>query len=192
MIHEYVINGLPVKTGDIICTHDGGAPILEGQFWRFVGSLIPGEVDHVAVYVGPEGRCIEAGPKGVNFYELENNTWDAMKLRNQRGPVVDVFYGVALPVEGRDLTEKQKAEIRESVAEYCVQQAGKPYNLNFLDAETEDTFYCSQLVYLAYLKNGINLNTNLGVPHFPRMYNIIFPQEIWSGSVNKRAAQVSP
>jgi len=53
-----------VQTGDIICTTDGGGEIFAGQFWRLVGKLIPGEVDHIAVYVGPQGRCVEAGAKG--------------------------------------------------------------------------------------------------------------------------------
>ena len=187
MIYEYSINDIPVKTGDILCTHDGGAPILEGEFWRLVGNLIPGEVDHVAVYLGPEGRCIEAGPKGVNLYEVKNKTWDAVGMRDQRGPVVDTLYGVACPVEGRGLAENKKAEIRESVARYCLAQTGKPYNLNFPNSKTEDTFYCSHLVYLAYLKNGIDLNTDLGVPHIPGMHSVIFPQELWSGCVNKKA-----
>lgn len=97
MIYEYEINGLKLKTGDIICTTDGGVPILEGQFWRFIGNLIPGDVDHVAIYVGPEGRCVEAGPKGVIAYEVMNKSWDSMKMRDQRGPVVDTFYGIAAP-----------------------------------------------------------------------------------------------
>ena len=187
MIYAYEINNVKLQTGDVICTHDGGAPVLEGQFWRFVGKLIPGDVDHVAVYLGPEGRCIEAGPRGVNLYEVKNRIWDSVALRDQRGPVVDTFYGVACPVEGKGLSEIEKAEIRESVAQYCVAQEGKPYNLNFLNSRTEDAFYCSQLVYLAYLRNGINVNTDQGVPNVPGTRSIIFPQELWSGCVKKRA-----
>jgi len=187
MIYEYEINNVKLKTGDIICTHDGGAPILAGQFWRFVGNLIPGDVDHVAVYLGPEGRCIEAGPIGVNVYEMKSNTWDSVNMMDQRGPVVDTFYGVAYPVEGRGLAEDKKTETRELVAAYCLAQAGKHYNLNFLDSTTEDRFYCSHLAYLAYLKNGINVNTDQGVPHVPGTHSIVFPQEIWIGCVKKRA-----
>ncbi len=187
MIYEYEINNVKLKTGDLICTHDGGVPVLEGQFWRFVGSLIPGEVDHVAVYLGPEGRCIEAGPLGVKLYEVKNNTWDSVNMRDQRGPMVDTFYGVASPVEGRGLSENKKIKVRESVAKYCLAQAGKPYNLNFLNSKTTKAFYCSQLVYLAYLKNGIDLNTDTGAPHVPGTHTIIFPQELWSGCVHKRA-----
>jgi uncharacterized protein YycO len=187
MIYEYMINGLPVKTGDIICTHYGGAPILEGEFWRFIGNLIPGDVDHVAIYVGPEGRCVEAGPKGVIMYDVMNKSWDSLKMQDQRGPIVDSFYGVAYPVEGKGRSESEKADIRENVAQYCLAQSGKSYNLNFMNSKTEDTFYCSQLAYMAYLKQGINVNTNLGIPHIPGTNSIIFPQEIWSGCVNKKA-----
>jgi len=187
MIYQYSISGLPVQTGDVICTTDGGAPILEGQFWRFIGNLIPGDVDHVAIYVGPDGRCLEAGPKGVITYNVMNKSWDSLKMQVQRGPIVDSFYGVAYPVEGKGHSESEKADIRENVAKYCLAQSGKPYNLNFLNSKTEDAFYCSQLAYLAYLKNGINLNTDLGVPHVPGTHSIIFPQEIWSGCVKKKA-----
>jgi uncharacterized protein YycO len=186
MIYRSTINGIAVRTGDVICVHDGGAPLLEGQFWRFVGSLIPGDVDHVAVYLGPDGRCIEAGPRGVITYEVRNYTWDAAGMRDQRGPVIDQFYGIACPAEGRSLSEADETKVREDVAAYCLAQVGKPYNLNFLNSGTETTFYCSQLVYKAYLRNGIDLNTGAGVPDIPGTESIIFPQEIWSGCVQKR------
>ena len=187
MIYEHEINGVKLRTGDIICTHDGGEPILVGQFWRFVGNLVPGDVDHVAIYVGPGGRCVEAGVKGVIAYDVGCNTWDSVKLQDQRGPVADSFYGASFPVEGSGLSEGRKTAVRENVAAYCLAQLGKHYNLNFLNSKTEDSFYCSQLAYVAYLKNGIDLNTDLGVPHVPGSHSIIFPQELWSGCVNKRA-----
>jgi len=65
MIYTYEIEGLAVQTGDIICTMNGKPDILPGEFWRFVGRLVPGDVDHVAIYVGPNGRCVEAGTRGV-------------------------------------------------------------------------------------------------------------------------------
>ncbi len=189
MIHEYEMNGLLVKTGDIICTVDKGPSILDGQFWRYIGHLIPGEVDHVALYVGPEGRCVEAGAKGrVITFCVTDHAWDARKMRDQRGEMVDALYGIACPVQGRGLSESGKAEVRENVARYCLAQAaaGKPYNLDFFNANREDAFYCSQLAYLAYLKNGIDLNTGLGIPHIPRTSSIIFPQELWSGCVHAK------
>jgi uncharacterized protein YycO len=64
---------------------------------------------------------------------------------------------------------------------------GKRYNLNFLNAETDEAFYCSQLVYKAYQRVGINLNTGLAMENLPGTNLIIYPQEIWSGCVHRRA-----
>ena len=189
MIHTHSINGLPVQTGDIICTTDGGGEILVGQFWRLVGKLIPGDVDHIAVYVGPRGRCVEAGAKGrVITFDIGGNIWDAERMLDERW-LVDTFYGIAYPLMDKDLPEYRISEIRESVADYCLAQAaaGKPYNINFLDSETEEAFYCSQLAYKAYKKEGIDLNTGKGIPEIPGTDSIIFPQEIWSGCSNEKA-----
>lgn len=37
MVYDYEINGIPVQTGDLICTTDGGADNMKGQFWRLIG-----------------------------------------------------------------------------------------------------------------------------------------------------------
>ena len=65
MIHTYQIEGLTLQTGDVICTMNGKPDILPGQFWWLVGKLVPGDVDHVAIYLGPDGRCVEAGARGA-------------------------------------------------------------------------------------------------------------------------------
>jgi hypothetical protein len=189
MIHEYELNGLLVKTGDLICTVDKGPFILGGQFWRYIGNLIPGEVGHVSVYTGPEGRCVETGAKGrVITFCVKDHVWDAVNMRDQRGEMADILYGIARPARSRGLSESAETEVRENVARYCLAQAeaGKPYNLDLFDANREDAFYCSQLVYVAYLKNGIDLNTKMGISHIPRTSSIIFPQELWNGSVHER------
>jgi hypothetical protein len=185
--YTYKINGLLVQTGDLICTTDGGRSIGSGQFWWLVGKLIPGKVDHIAIYVGPGGRCIEAGAKGrVIEFNVKGNVWDSQKMVRQRGLLIDTFYGVAYPLKGKNFSEQQSPRIREGVAEYCRKQLGKPYNLNFLNSKTEKAFYCSQLAYKAYLKYGIDLNTGKGVPKIPWTSSIIFPQEIWSGCKHKK------
>ena len=187
MIHEYEMSGLLVRTGDILCLADAGPVILDGQFWRYLGHLIPCEVSHVALYVGPQGRCVEAGARGkVIAFNITDHAWDALNMRDQRGDMVDALYGVACPAEGRGLTESREQEVRENVARYCLDQAaaGMPYNLDFFNPDTEDAFYCSQLAYLAYLKNGIDLNTKMGIHHIPRTSSIIFPQELWNGCVH--------
>ncbi len=189
MMHTYKINGLPVQTGDLICTTDGGEALLSGQFWWLIGKIIPGDVDHIVIYVGPEGRCVEAGAKfRVITFEVKDNKWDSNEMNEQRN-LIDILYGVAYPLKDKNLTESEEAKIRNSVASYCLAQAKaeKPYNLNFLNSQTEDAFYCSQLAYKAYLSNGIDMNTGIGVPNIPGTSSIIFPQEIWSGCNHKKA-----
>ena len=181
MMDRYQINGLTVQTGDLICTIDGGGADLKGQFWRLLGKLLPGDVDHIVVYVGPGGHCVEAGPKGVSAFDISGNIWDSEKMAGQRGELIDEFYGIACPVGIKHLGEAEAAAIREDVARYCIAQLGKPYNIDFPDSSREDAFYCSQLAYKAYLRNGIDLNTRIGIPNIPGTESIIFPQEIWSG-----------
>jgi hypothetical protein len=190
MISKYVINGIEVRTGDLICTKDGDTANLMGQFWRLIGKIIPGDVDHIVIYVGPEGRCVEAGAKGkVNTFTVEDYKWNAQNMFMERGPLIDVFYGVVYPLEGRGFNSQEIDQKRLRIGEYSLEQARlkKPYNLNFLDSLTEEAFYCSQLAYRAYYNVGINLNTGKGVPQVPGTESIIFPQEIWESCPHKRA-----
>lgn len=186
MTYSFEINGLRVKTGDLVCTEDGGSPVVPGEFWRLVGKLIPGDVDHIVIYLGPGGRCIEAGPGGVVCFQTHSPAWNSAEMYAQRG-ILDRLYGIAYPLSGRDLSAGQEQEVRESVAQYCLAQIGKPYNVDFLNSGTEDAFYCSQLAYKAYLKNGIDLDTGRGVPQIPGTASIIFPQEVWESCVHKRS-----
>ena len=181
-VHAYRIHGLEVRTGDLVCTTDGGRTIGPGQFWWLVGKLIPGDVDHIAVYVGPQGRCVEAGAKGrVVAFEVPGGTWDVAAMLPCRG-FEDVLYGVAYPLAGRGLSHQREVEIRMAAANFCLAHAAKgtPYNLNFLDSDTEQAFYCSQLAYRAYLPHGIDLNTDREVPAVPFTQSIVFPQEVWA------------
>jgi hypothetical protein len=187
MVYSFKLHGLSLKTGDLICTANGDETPIAGQFWRFIGLFVPGEVDHIIVYLGPEGRCIEAGPRGVNGFDLPGQTWDALKMVPIRGRILDTFVGVASPIEGMDWKEDEEAEVREAVGVYCLAQMGKPYNMNYFNPHTEEAFYCSQLAYLAYLPHRINLNTELGVPDLSPTRSIIYPQEIWSGFPHMRA-----
>lgn len=187
MAHTFEINGIEVKTGDLICTTDGADnPLLRGMYWRLIGKLIPGDVDHIVIYLGPAGRCIEAGPEGVKCFDVSGNVWDAAQMKNERGGLIDTIYGVAFPLAGKGFTEQEEEEIRAGIAAYCLRQAGKPYNINFLKSEREDAFYCSQLAYKACLEFNIDLNTNTGIPDIPGTESIIYPQEIWDGCVNKK------
>jgi len=181
MIYTYQIEGITLQTGDIICTMNGKPDILPGEFWRFIGRLVPGDVDHVAIYLGPHGRCVEAGARGVTTFDIPEGHWDTERMALQRGLLFDTLYGVASPLHGLGLTAGEEFEMRTMLAAYCLAQVGKPYNLNFLNAETEETFYCSQLAYKAYQQIGLDLNTGLAMEQLPGTNAIIYPQEIWNG-----------
>ncbi|MBI3164107.1 MAG: hypothetical protein HYZ24_05440 [Chloroflexi bacterium] len=189
MIHTYQVNGVSLQTGDIICTMNGKPDILPGEFWRLVGRLVPGDVDHVAVYLGPDGRCAEAGAKGVVTFNIPNGEWNTERMARQRGLLFDTFYGVVSPLDALGYSEEDERLMRKAVAQYILKQVGKPYNLNFLDAETEDAFYCSQLVYKAYQTIGIDMNTGLAMEQFPGTNQIIYPQEIWEGFSHRLSPQ---
>ena len=187
MIYTYEIEGIALQTGDVICTMNGKPDILPGEFWRLVGRLVPGDVDHVAVYLGPNGRCVEAGAHGVIKFTVFNGVWDTERMARRRGHLFDTFYGVASPLDGLGVSEEEEHEMRQTVAAYCLAQVGKPYNLNFLNAESEESFYCSQLAYKAYQQIGIDLNTGLAMEQIPGTNNIVYPQEIWDGFSHRMA-----
>jgi hypothetical protein len=186
MIYTYQIEGITLQTGDIICTMNGKPDILPGEFWRLVGRLVPGDVDHVAMYVGPAGRCVEAGARGVIKFTVFDGQWNTERMARRRGLLFDTFYGVSSPLSGLELSESEEQRMRQTVAAYALAQVGKPYNLNFLNAETEDAFYCSQLTYKAYQQVGINLNTGLAMEQLPGTNNIVYPQEIWNGFSHRK------
>jgi hypothetical protein len=50
---------------------------------------------------------------------------------------------------------------RDGASRYAINQTGRHYNWNYLDKETQDSFYCSQLVWRAYETQGIDLDSNL-------------------------------
>ncbi len=187
MVYTYQIEGIALRTGDVICTMNGKPDILPGEFWRLVGRLVPGDVDHVALYLGPNGRCIEAGARGVITFNVPRGHWNTERMARQRGLLFDTFYGIASPLEGLGLSEGEEFEMRSTVAAYCLAQVGKPYNLNFLNTETEESFYCSQLAYKAYKRVGINLNTGLAMEQLPGTNAIVYPQEIWNGCRHRGA-----
>ena len=179
VIFTYQIEGLTLQTGDIVCTMNGKPDILPGEFWLLVGRLVPGDVDHIAIYVGPDGRCVESGSRGVITFEVHDGIWDTEFMARKRGLLFDTFYGVSYPLDGLELSEEEEMHMRMKVAQYCLSQVGKSYNLNFLNAETEEAFYCSQLAYKAYQQVGIDLNTGLAMEQLPGTNAIIYPQEIW-------------
>jgi hypothetical protein len=187
-VASFSLYGLPLQTGDLVCTVNGSESTLPGQFWRLIAQFVPGEVDHIIVYTGPGGRFVEAGPRGVNSFVIQEPVWDSARMTDIRGPYLDTFYGIAYPLAGRGISAEKETEIRLAVGRYCLRMASSklPYNINFTNSRTQKAFYCSQLPYCAYLPHGIDLNTGLGVAELPGSESIIFPQEIWETCQNKK------
>ena len=156
MIHTHTFNGLTVKTGDILCTRNGSDHNWFGRLWQLIGYLVPGHIDHAIMYIGSEGRCIEAGGKGVIEFVMPGKTWDASQEASTR-LLQDTLIAVAYPLKNLNLSAEEEERIRTGVATYCLDQLGKPYNVNFLNTVTEEAFYCSQLIYLAYYEMGVDL-----------------------------------
>ncbi|HRF49198.1 MAG TPA: hypothetical protein PLC98_16315 [Anaerolineales bacterium] len=179
-LYTSFFHGVPLTTGDIICTTDGEQDSLFGRFWQMMGQLAPGDVDHCILYLGPGGRCIESGARGVITFTMPGEVWDAAALVDERW-LLDRFYGVAYPLADLGLAPEDERGIRERVADFCLRQAisSKPYNPNFFNPDTDGAYYCSQLIYRAYLAEGIDLNTNHGMPA-GLFAPIVFPQELWN------------
>lgn len=101
-----------------------------------------GLIGHAAV-VYNDAKVVEALMQGNAEVTTGPNDWYASKIDCTAVTV----YGTSM---------EQDAE----VAEWCHKQLGKPYNFNFLDVDTRDSFYCSQLVWAAYKDcHSIDLNT---------------------------------
>jgi hypothetical protein len=179
-IYQHTFNGVPVTTGDIICTRNGAPAGIVGAMWQAIGRLVPGEIDHCAIYIGPDGRCIESGARGVITFDMPDERWDSPRMNETRW-LMDSFHGVAYPLAGRGIARDQEAAIRADVAAFCLEQAasGKPYNPIFFASSLEAAFYCSQLIYVAYRRHGIDLNSGRGAPKIAVADSIVFPQEIW-------------
>lgn len=175
MIHEFVVCGRTVQTGDVISTSDGTNSNYSLGY-RLLGKLIPGETDHSILYVGPGGLCVEAGLYGVIAFEAGTG-WDSVEMLAERG-LLDTFRAASSVLGNRGLPPKEEKEIRSFVRAYALGCVGKPYNINFLDPDNERALYCSQLVYLAYKKVGIDLNVGCSGVAGKWFDRVVFPQEI--------------
>jgi hypothetical protein len=185
MLYDHMFDGVPACSGDVLCTQDGDKSAgLFGQIWRVLGKLLPGEIDHCLIYLGPGGRCIESGARGVIVFEMPGETWSAAPFKKER-LLLDTLVGVAYPLAGRGLSEDEERRIRLEVIKFCLERASrrKPYNLNYFDPLYDGAFYCSQLVYRAYLASGIDLDVDRNISLLER---IVFPEEIWDACPHRR------
>jgi hypothetical protein len=180
MIFEESLEGRPVRSGDIIATVDGGEGSFSGALFKLLGVMIPGKPDHIVLYLGPDGICIEAGPKDVNLFRFFDGKWDAHRMERQRG-IVDKLYGVGSLVPKTAAGTFAEDAARRTVRAFLLEQAGKPYNWDFLDPDQEEAYYCSQLAYAAYWCVGVNLNVSAEGSLHPKFLNrIVTPGEVWN------------
>lgn len=178
MVYEFSINGRLLKTGDVISTKDGTNSIYSLGY-RILGAMIPGDIDHSVLYVGPGGLCVEAGMFGVVAF-ISGDNWHSKEMLSERG-LLDTFVAASSILVNRGLSSNEDDEARSFVRAFALGSVGKPYNLDFLHPDNERALYCSQLVYLAYHKLGIELN--VGKSGMGKWSDkIIFPQEIYDSS----------
>ena len=177
-VFKETLEGKKISTGDIIATVDGEASFY-GLFSKIIGELIPGRPDHIVIYLGPVGICIEAAPKGVDLFRFFGERWDAQRMKERRG-MVDTLFGIGNILRGRYPDPIKEEKVQETVRTFALDQVGKRYNMNFLDVDGENSFYCSQLAYAAYKRVGINLNVTGGGGFHPKFLSrIITPEEVW-------------
>jgi len=135
------LNICDLQKGDIVLSHNLDAVyaaenLLFGGYWT-----------HAGIYNG-DGTFTDSIPsEGVRVASFKQSSfWD--------------------PSDWAILRTNQDGGKRDEAIAYARRQAADddPYNWNFLNKETEDKFYCSQLVWRAYYEQDIDLDNAWGVP----------------------------
>lgn len=129
------------KSQNVVAASSGTYPTRYGVILvtedKFKG-LIP--TGHAAI-IWTSTTVVESLSNGVT---TGPNDWNTSK---------NTCYGIT--VSGTTAAQDNAA------SNWCYKQIGKPYNYNYLDKNTRSKFYCSQLVYAAYLDNyNINIDTS--------------------------------
>lgn len=186
MIYTHSFNGITAKTGDILFTRDGEPGSVFGAIWKMLGHILPGDLDHAALYVGPGIRFIESAAKGVVLVHMEGDRWQGKRYGKER-LLVDELVGIGDPIAGRGISADREVQIRENVLAYCMAQVAeaKPYNLDFFNPETDGAFYCTQLLYKAYQTQGINLHVHKGDEAASLLAPLVLPEDIWNACLKK-------
>lgn len=142
-----------IHRGDIIYESNGGGgitghiAIVEGVFW---------DTTYKQRYI----RVIEAIDKGVKRGVLDDERYD---------------YKNVTILRAKDATQEK----RLAAINFCVSQLGKSYGLDFGKDTSKDEkdWYCSELVWAAYKKQGIDIETT-GIWNEPG----ITPHDIYNSS----------
>ncbi len=127
------------------------APSLrQGDILTRDADLIPFMGAHDALYLG-DGQIIDALPEG------------GIQVRTLEGFVADSgAYVIA-----HRLVEWSEA-VAQGAVDYAIAHIGTPYDYNYFGGkDTEDVMYCSEMVWRAYLSQGIDLDSNGGAWVWP-------------------------
>src|SRR4029079_5856877 len=84
MIYSHTFDGVTAKTGDILFTRDGEPGSVFGAIWKVLGYVLPGDLDHTALYVGPGIRFIESAARGVVVVTMEGESWQGRQYGKER------------------------------------------------------------------------------------------------------------
>ncbi len=116
-------------------------PIKKGSILVTDDGSLGSLVGHAGIVYSPT-KTIESFPDGgVAYYD---NDWNTRYKTVYGAEVINI-----------------SSEESDDAAERAKQYIGKPYNWNFMRPNTVNSFYCSQLVYRAYMDaTEININRN--------------------------------
>lgn len=124
------------------------SPMASGTYPRRKGTILVTKDKFKGII--PTGHAAIVYSHGTVVESLANGV---ITGRNDWYETRKTCYG--LTVRGTTTSQDERA------ADWCYRQIGKPYNWNYLNSSIRGKFYCSQLVYAAFLDNfGINLDTS--------------------------------
>lgn len=122
----------------------------------FYKNLLP--TGHSAIIIN-RNQVIEALSNGIVYGK---NNWNATKKK---------VYGLQV--------NNVSSNNMKKVINYIKKQVGKKYNYNFYDTKTRKKFYCSQIIWAAFLDTlKINLDTKLLGYATGKNYAIVHPIEL--------------
>lgn len=113
----------------VVASLRNGDILVSNESWHLSNLTIPGRMNHAAIFFG--GYVYEAVAQGV----VRVDPVDWFMRKNE--------FAVCRPVwEGRIWHKKMH--------QFLLKAVGKPYDLMFGDTKTDQSFYCSELSWLAW------------------------------------------
>jgi hypothetical protein len=150
------LNTCDLRKGDILLSHDLGA------MYTFENLLFSGYWTHAGIYGGDgaiTGLVIDSGGTAEGTW-WKPWTWRFSDDPGVESKHIDVSGFCKTASDWAILRTKASGAKREAAVTYAQAQDPKKYNWIYPDKWTTDKFYCSQLVWRAYERQGIDLDSN--------------------------------